>query len=389
MRKWAIRIGVLLGVAAVLVLLRLTVFAPEPVAVTVAEAARGRVEATVTNTRAGTVEARRRAKLSTEVGGLVVELPHREGERVEAGDVLLRLEPRVPAAETELARRELRTAEARAAEACLAAERAVRERDRLARLAAEGIVSEDLLDQAVTAAETSAAACTAARAGVESARGAVGLAQARLGQTVLRAPFAGVVADLRAEVGEWITPAPPAVPVPPVLDLIDPSSIYVSAPMDEVDAGVLAPGLPARITVDSLPGRELAGTVVRVAPFVLDVEEQNRTVEIEAELADQDLARSLLPGTSADVEVILEVRDDVLRVPTSALMEGSRVLVLGADGVLAQREVEVGLSNWDWTEVRGGLEAGARVVTSLDRTGVEAGAEAVAEAEAGAVPDRD
>jgi HlyD family secretion protein len=298
---------------------------------------------------------------------------------VEAGDVLLRLEPRVPAAETELARRELATAEARSAEACLAAERAVRERDRLERLAAEGIISEDLLDQAESAADTSAAACTAARAGVASARSAIGLAQARLGQTVLRAPFDGVVADLRAEVGEWITPAPPAVPVPPVLDLIDPSSIYVSAPMDEVDAGVLAPGLPARITVDSLPGRELAGRVVRVAPFVEDVEEQNRTVEIEAELADQDVARSLLPGTSADVEVILEVRDDVLRVPTAALLEGSRVLVLGADGVLAEQEVEVGLSNWDWTEIRGGLEAGARVVTSLDRTGVEAGAEAVVE----------
>ncbi|HEX6198737.1 MAG TPA: efflux RND transporter periplasmic adaptor subunit [Thermoanaerobaculia bacterium] len=387
MRKWAIRIGVLAGVVAILVTLRLTVFAPEPVAVTVEEAARGRVEATVTNTRAGTVEARRRARLSTEVGGLVVELPHREGARVAAGDVLLRLEPRVPAAETELARRELATAEARSAEACLAAERAVRERDRLARLAAEGIVSEDLLDQAVSAADTSAAGCTAARAGVASARSAIGLAQARLGQTVLRAPFDGVVADLRAEVGEWITPAPPAVPVPPVLDLIDPSSIYVSAPMDEVDAGVLAPGLPARITVDSLPGRELAGRVVRVAPYVEDVEEQNRTVEIEAELADQDVAGSLLPGTSADVEVILEVRDDVLRVPTAALLEGSRVLVLGADGVLAEREVEVGLSNWDWTEIRGGLEAGARVVTSLDRTGVEAGAEA--EAEARAVPDRD
>lgn len=379
MRKWAIRIGVLLGVAAALLALRLTVFAPEPVAVLVAEAARGRVEATVTNTRAGTVEARRRAKLSTEVGGLVVEIPHREGERVEAGAVLLRLEPRVPAAETELARRDLATADARAAEACLAAERAVRERDRLARLAADGIISEDLLDQAATAAQTSAAACNAARAGVESARSAVGLAQARLGQTVLRAPFGGVVADLRAEVGEWITPAPPAVPVPPVLDLIDPSSIYVSAPMDEVDAGVLAPGLPARITVDSLPGRELDGRVVRVAPFVLDVEEQNRTVKIEAELADQALARTLLPGTSADVEVILEVRDDVLRVPTAALLEGSRVLVLGADGVLAARKVEVGLSNWDWTEIRGGLEAGERVVTSLDRTGVEAGAEAVAE----------
>lgn len=379
MRKWAIRIGVLGGVAAVLVLLRLTVFAPEPVAVIVEEVARGRVEETVTNTRAGTVEARRRAKLSTEVGGLVVELPHREGDRVEAGEVLLRLEPRVQSAEAELAARDVRTAEATRVEVCLAAERAVRERDRLERLAADGIVSVDLLDQAESAADTSAAACTAARAAVDRAASAVGVAQARLGQTVLRAPFDGVVADLRAEVGEWITPAPPAVPVPPVLDLIDPSSIYVSAPMDEVDAGVLRPGQPARITVDSLPGQEHTGRVTRVAPYVEDVEEQNRTVEIEAELADQDVARSLLPGTSADVEVILEVREEVLRVPTAALLAGDRVLVLPEDGVLEEREVEVGLSNWDWTEITRGLEEGERVVTSLDRTGVEAGAEAVSE----------
>lgn len=373
------RIPVLVGLVAVFVLLRLTVFAPEPVGVIVEEAVRGRVEETVTNTRAGTVAARRRAKLSTEVGGLVVEIPHREGERVEAGAVLLRLEPRVPAAEAELAERDVRTAEAKRAEACLTAERAARERDRQQRLAADGIVSEDLLDRAVSAAETSAAACTAARAAVDRARAAVTLARARLGQTVLRAPFDGVVADLRAEVGEWITPAPPAVPVPPVLDLIDPGSIYVSAPMDEVDAGVLTPGLPARITVDSRPGQVHAGRVTRVAPYVEDFEEQNRTVEIEAELDDQEVARSLLPGTSADVEVILEVRDDVLRVPTAALLEGRRVLVLGEDGVLAEREVEVGLSNWDWTEITNGLEVGERVVTSLDRTGVEAGVEAAAE----------
>jgi HlyD family secretion protein len=378
MRRWAIRIGVLAVLVALGVVLRLTVFAPEPVAVTVATAERGQVEEAVTNTRAGTVRARRRAKLSPEVGGLVVELPYREGERVAAGAVLLRLEPRLPAAEAELAGRELRTAEARRAEACVAAEGAARERARLERLAAEGIVSESLLDQAVTAAESSAAACAAARATVEGARSAVSVARTRVDQLVLRAPFDGVIADLFAEVGEWITPAPPAVPVPPVLDLIDPSSIYVSAPMDEVDAGVLAPGLPVRVTVDSRPGEELAGRIVRVASFVEDVEEQNRTVEIEVELADPAAAGTLLPGTSADVEVILEVREGVLRIPTSALLEGDRVLVVEG-GVLVERAVEPGLSNWDWTEVRSGLEPGDEVVTSLDRTGVEPGAEVVLE----------
>lgn len=378
MKRWAIRIAVLTVLVAGGVALRLTVFAPEPVAVTVAVVERGRVEETVTNTRAGTVRARRRARLSPEIGGLVVEIPHREGDRVEAGAVLLRLEPRLQSAESELAVRDLRASEAGSREACVAAEGAARERARLERLAAEGIVSESLLDQAVTAAETSAAGCAAARAGVDRARSAIALARTRVEQTVLRAPFDGVVADLFVEIGEWITPAPPGVPVPPVLDLIDPSSIYVSAPMDEVDAGSLTPGLPARVTVDSLPGEELGGWVARVAPYVQDLEEQNRTVEIEAELADPDLAATLLPGTSADVEVILEVREDVLRIPTGALMEGGRVLVV-EEGALVERAVEVGLSNWDWTEVRGGLEGGEAVVTSLDRSGVEPGARVVVE----------
>lgn len=387
MRRWAVRLGVLVVLVASVIVLRLTVLAPEPVAVTVTEADRGPVEETVTNTRAGTVRARRRAKLSPEVGGLVVALPHREGERVESGDVLLRLEPRLPAAETELAVRELRAAEARRDEACLGAELARREQRRLERLAEDGIVSEDAYDQALTAAEASEAACRAARADVERAESAVGLARTRVEQMVLRAPFSGVVADVDSEVGEWITPSPPAVPVPPVLDLIDPSSIYVSAPMDEVDAAVLQPGLSARITVDSLPGRELPGTVRRVAPYVEDVQEQNRTIEIEAEIDDPEVAARLLPGTSADVEVILEVHRDVLRIPTGALLEGERVLVVGDDGVLEARPVETGLSNWDWTEVVAGLEAGERVVTSLDRTGVEPGAQVVIEeAEATAGP---
>ncbi|MEM8962189.1 MAG: efflux RND transporter periplasmic adaptor subunit [Acidobacteriota bacterium] len=373
MRRWLIRIVVIVAVVAIVVLLQRTVLAPRPLPVTVAEVDRGVVEETVTNTRAGTVKARRRAKLSPEVGGLVTEIPHREGATVTAGTVLLRLDPRLPAAEADLAERDLATAEARRDEACLAAERAVREHARLAKLAADGIVSEDVLDQAATATETTAASCVAARAGVARADSAVRLARTRVGQMELVAPFDGIIAEVAGEVGEWITPSPPAVPVPPVLDMIDPSSIYISAPMDEVDAGVLASGQPARITVDSLPGRELDGRIDRVAPYVEDIEEQNRTVEIEASIDDIDTASRLLPGTSADVEVLLQVRDDVVRVPTAALYEGEQVLVVEGDTLIA-KPVDIGLSNWDWTEVVGGIEPGTLVVTSLDRVGVEAGA---------------
>ena len=85
-------------------------------------------------------------------------------------------------------------------------------------------------------------------------------------------------------------------------------------------------------------------------------------------------------GYSADVEVVLAVRESVVRVPTAALQEGARVLVAGADGVLRARSVKTGLANWEFTEVTEGLAAGERVVTSLERAGVKADAAYVAEA---------
>jgi HlyD family secretion protein len=112
-----------------------------------------------------------------------------------------------------------------------------------------------------------------------------------------------------------------------------------------------------------------------VAPYVVDRLEQNRTLEIEIELDDAAVATSLLPGTSADTEVILSARDGVLRVPTSSLLEGGRVLVL-EHGRLVEKALQLGLRNWDLTEVTGGLEEGARVVVSLDRPEIKAGAKA-------------
>jgi HlyD family secretion protein len=374
MRRWVVRIAVVLGLVLVGVLLRATVFAPDPLEVEVAEVARGRVEETVTNSRAGTVKARRRAQISPEIGGRVVAIPFREGERFEQGDVLLRLDPDVPEAQIALRRREIQTARAEAERACLAAERAERERQRLDRLAREGIISEDLRDQAQTGAETARAGCRAARATVEQAEAALEVSRRQFGQTVIRAPFSGLVADVSAEVGEYTTPSPPGLPIPPILDVIDPRSIYVSAPMDEVDSARIREGQPTRISVDPYPDRAFPGVVRRVAPYVLDVEEQNRTVEIDVDFEGLPEAVRLLPGTSADVEVILEAHADVLRVPTSALLEGNRVLVV-EDGVLRERQLEIGIRNWDWTEVLSGLSPGDEIVTSLDRPEIEAGAE--------------
>ncbi len=377
MRRWTIRILVVVLLVAAGLALRATVFRPKPIEVQAQPLGRGQVEATVTNTRAGTVKARRRAQLAPEVGGRILSITHREGERVKAGEILMRLDASLNEAQVTLSRRELQAVEAQREQSCVAADRARREHARLAKLAKEGIVSADALDQAQTAQDTSEAACRAARAAVEQARAGVDLSSRRVAQSVVRAPFDGVVGDVSVEVGEWTSPTAPGLPIPPVMDILDPDSLYISAPMDEVDSSRIHEGQPVRVTVDAYAGRSFPGHVQRVAPFVLDVEEQNRTVEIEVSLDDPNQVR-LLPGTSADVEVVLEVRPDVLRVPTPALLEGGRVLVVKEDGKarkLEERTVRTGLRNWDWTEVLEGLAPGDLVVTALDKPEIKAGAE--------------
>ena len=200
---------------------------------------------------------------------------------------------------------------------------------------------------------------------------------------MLYAPFAGTIANIVGEVGEYSTPSPPGVPTPPAIDLIDDSCLYITAPMDEVDAPKIGAGQPVRISLDALPGKSFPGKVKRIAPYVSAVEKQARTVDIEATFDDPQAPGKLLIGYSADVEVILAVRNDVVRVPTSALLEGGRALVARGDGKLEERTIKAGLANWEYTEVLDGLKAGDRVVTSLERAGVKAGANYVVEEKAG------
>src|SRR5687768_4836671 len=158
-QRWLrLSIAIVLAIAVV-VLLRRTVFAPEPVKVVVAQVARGEVQETVTNSRAGTVKARRRAQLSPDVGGRVVELPFRAGDRVPAGAVVMRLDDSVVRAQLAVTARDLAAAQAQSRQACFAAEQARRELERNRGLAAQGIVSADGLDRLATAASTQGAGC--------------------------------------------------------------------------------------------------------------------------------------------------------------------------------------------------------------------------------------
>jgi len=354
----------------------------QPVRVVVVAVERGNVLSTVSNTRAGTVDACRRAGMSPSLGGQIASLPVREGDSVTAGQIMLELWNDDVRAELEAARRDTVASRSRKDEVCVRADVARDEAQRLTSLLAKGLAAEEETARAVGEASARKAGCKAARDATRVSDAQVDIVNARLERTLLRAPFDGVIAEINGELGEFVTPSPVGIPTPATVDLIDSSCLYISAPIDEVDAPAVRTGQKVLITLDAFPGQQFPGFVRRVAPYVLDVEKQARTVEVEAEIENPESATSdrqrLLPGYSADVEIILATRDNVLRIPTQVILDGSSVFVL--DGAtLEERSIETGISSWEFTEVVTGLDEGELVVLTVDREGVTDGAAATVE----------
>ena len=316
------------------------------------------VEKTVSNTRAGTIDACRRSKMSPAAAGQISVLHVKEGDSVKEGDILLELWNKETKARV--------TASERSSDqACIVSAKAERDASRANELYAKGLTSEEAKETAVANAESTMAACNAAVAQVE-------VTKASLERTMLIAPFDGIVAEIEGKLGEYVTPSPVGVATKPTLDLNDNTCLYIKAPIDEIDAPDVRSGMKANITMDAFGEEEFLATVTRVAPYVLDLERQARTVEIEATFDNPQ--QYLLPGYSADVTIIIDTSEETLGLPTQAIMRGDKVYVIGDDNVIENRQLETGLSNWEFTEVLSGLELDDRIVLSVDRTGVKDGA---------------
>jgi HlyD family secretion protein len=111
---------------------------------------------------------------------------------------------------------------------------------------------------------------------------------------------------------------------------------------------------------------------------VLDREKQARTVNVEVEFIKPEDIKSLLAGYSADIEIVLNVHKDTIRIPTQAVLNNERVFVyLRETNKIESRFITIGISNWDYTEVTKGLKEDEQVVISIDREGIKDGAYAV------------
>ncbi len=345
----------------------------KPLQVDLATITIGNVEATVVNTRAGTIKSCQRSNLAPISGGQITKIWIKEGDHVQKGQVLLELWNQDLQAQRELAQRQLTMAQERRRETCILADNARRESIRVQQLVTKGFVSSQRADDANANARSRQASCEAAISDIKRAEAQIRVAQAGIDRTIITAPFSGVIGKITGELGEFTTPSPPGIPTPPTIDLIDDRCLYVTAPMDEVDAPKIKVEQEARITLDAMPGKIFPGKVRRIAPYVTEIEKQARTVDIEVDFLHIP-SDALLVGYSADVEVVLDRKTDVLRIPTQAIRQNNKVWVTDADNRLVEHQLETGLSNWSFTEIRSGLKAGDQVLMSFDQDDIKAGA---------------
>jgi len=310
---------------------------------------RDRITEKITYT--STLEAWTKINVTPEVGGKIARINVQEGDRVAPGQVLAELE-------TETIRLQLRQAQAAVAVAEAAYADALRNKERMDRLIKENAVSEQQREKVQLGFDSASAQLEQARAGLN-------LAQHALEVSILKAPFAGVIASKNAEVGDVINPMMGGAGG--VLTLMDYSRIKVDVAVSSEDIARIRKGQEVVLRVGAFPGRDFRG-VVRVVNLTADP--LNKKFGVEASF---DNAEGLLrPGTFGDIIFELQSHENALVVPQKAVLENGYVFIVEG-GKAVKKTVALGLQNTTMIEVLDALAEGAVVVVE-GNYGLEEGA---------------
>jgi membrane fusion protein (multidrug efflux system) len=293
-----------------------------------------RIEAT------GELQATDHAEIAAEVAGRVTEILVPEGEFVETGTVVL---------EIDRERRELDLATARAQLAQARASSGEQERDtrRIHELHGRGVASDSQLDQADTA-------LTLARARLDAAEAAAGVARRALQDSSVAAPFAGFVGVERVSRGEFVAVGQP------LFELVALDPIEVELHLPEVDSGRVALGQPVRVRVAPFPEEVFRARLSFVSPTI---DPRTRTLRVKAELDNSD--GRLRPGLFAHADLGIAERAGVVMVREEAILQRAEGAVLfrliGSERV-ERVQVSTGTHRDGWVEVTEGLARGDEVV---------------------------
>ncbi len=304
--------------------------APDPIPVEVQPVTRRAIAASYTGT--APLEPRAESQVVAKTSGVALSVLVEEGDRVRAGQVLVRLDPD---------RATLQAAQSAAQMAKLEASYR-----RSQQLAAEQLVSAADNEQL--------------RFDLENARAANRLARLELSYSSVTAPISGVVASRSIKTGNFVQINTP------IFRIVDTSRLEAVLNVPERELATLKAGQAVQLQVDALPGRTFRGEVDRVSPVV---DAGSGTFRVICTFAGSDGSEeggALQPGMFGRIGISYDQRMDARVIPRVALLEdeGEAAVFVVRDGKAARVAVKLGYAEGPWVEIRDGLDAGEQVVVA-------------------------
>lgn len=313
----------------------------------------------------GYVVAQRKAAVASKATGRLEWLGVREGSVVRENEVLARLENKDMMAALQQAQANVALTQANLEQGEAEMRDAQRALDRSRDLLQKNFVSAAAHDVAVARHEKARAVINGLKASIAVAQANVRAAQVSVDQTLIRAPFDGVILTKNANVGDVITPFSSATgSQAAVVTMADMNTLEVEADVSEASVGKVKAEQPCEIQLDALPGERFRGVVTRTVPTV---DRAKATVNVKVRFVDKDVR--ILPEMSAKVAFLSKETPEAERAPRTvvslaALVErdGRKVVFVVREGKAVQVALQTGAAYGEALEVKQGLKPGDKVV---------------------------
>ena len=317
----------------------------------------------------GYVTARRQATVSAKITGKVREVRIEEGQRVEAGDILATLDDSEARVEVQLRRAQVAAARAQLTEAEAASANAEREYQRQQEVAALKLISASALDAARTQAEASRARTSSQASAVRVAEESLQAAQVQLDNTVVRAPFPGVVTVKAAQPGEMISPisAGGGSIRTGIGTIVDMDSLEIQVDVSEAYINRVQPGQKVEAVLNAYPDWHIPASVIAIVPTA---DRSKATVKVRIALGEKDarivpemgVRVAFLESKSAESATPAPPRGAL--VPAAAIRQdgGQDVVFLLREGRAERRAVSLGGTLGDSRQVQAGVTAGDTLI---------------------------
>lgn len=318
----------------------------------------------------GSLVPRTQVQIMSDVMGKIVELKVREGDVVEKGQFLLRIDDRDLKSEVQRQRAAVRIARIQARNQQVMLDKAEREFKRKQRLYQDQLISIEEFEAARTTRDAAALSLKQAEQNVAQSEAMLRKSMDLLDKTVIRSPIAGKVTALNKELGEQVIQGTVNVPGSIIMEISDMSAIDLEVEVNEIESARIRSGMDATVTIEALGDRTFPGRVVEIGQSAYRPTGRDVSV-FKVKISLLKLDEAMKPGMSGKAEIQVAHKANALSVPIEAVRtedDGSKFVFVFDHGKVRKTTVTTGLSNDSKIEIISGLKAGQQVITGPYRT---------------------